>query len=130
NKYKIDMAGFFILGFPNETIEEIKQTIKFSLQLPLIRANYFTFLPFPGSEAYNELLAQGKLHKVDWQNFLFMNAAYTPDGITRKQLKNLQRRAFISFYFRPKILLKNILEIRSLTHFKYLLIRFYHWFFY
>lgn len=51
-KMGIDVAGFFMLGFPTETIEEMKATIKLSLDLDLIRANYFTFLPFPGTESY------------------------------------------------------------------------------
>ena len=38
----LDMAGFFILGFPNETKEDIQKTIRLSLELDLMRANFFT----------------------------------------------------------------------------------------
>ncbi len=124
---KIDMAGFFILGYPTETIEEIKQTIKFSLELPLIRANYFTYLPFPGTESYNMLKSSGELDNVDWDNFYFMNAAYTPKGITRSELKDIQRSAFMKFYFRPKIFIKTVSSIRSLNHLYFFIKRFYHW---
>jgi len=130
NRHKIDIAAFFILGFPGETKSEIETTIKFSLELPIIRANYFTFLPFPGTEVYLELCKQGKLNKVDWQKFLFMNAAYTPDGMTRKELRYLQRLAFLKFYLRPHIFLKNLKAIKSFNHFRFLVIRFIHWFFY
>ncbi len=122
-----DMAGFFILGFPTETKQEIEETIKFSLELDLIRANYFTYLPFPGTESYNQLLTTGELNKIDLENFYFMNAAYTPKGMTRDQLKSLQRKAFIKFFFRPKIIYKNIIGIKSFEHFKFLSKRFYHW---
>ncbi len=45
-----------------------------------------------------------------------MNAAYVPDGMTRKALKRLQRLAFLKFYLRPHIMLYQIRSIRSLRH--------------
>ncbi|MDB4349442.1 B12-binding domain-containing radical SAM protein [Omnitrophica bacterium] len=123
----IDIAGFFIMGFPGESREDIEKTIRFSLELDLIRANYFTYLPFPGSTSYNELKAAGQLGDVDWDRFYFMNAPYVPKGMARSGLKALQQRAFFRFYFRPAIFWKNLKQIRSFRHFKYLLKRFFHW---
>jgi radical SAM superfamily enzyme YgiQ (UPF0313 family) len=123
----IDIAGFFIVGFPGETKEEIRQTIDFSLKLDLIRANYFTYLPFPGSASYRGLEDSGELKGVDWEKFYFMNAAYVPKGLTRGELKGLQRKAFMRFYFRPRIFWKNISGIRSRRHLSFLFKRFFHW---
>ncbi|MEE8359808.1 MAG: radical SAM protein [Candidatus Omnitrophota bacterium] len=123
----IDIAGFFIVGFPGESVKEIKDTIRFSLDLDLIRANYFTYLPFPGSASYKELEQGGRLDNVDWDRFYFMNASYVPDGMTRDDLKALQRSAFFKFYFRPRIFWKNITGVKSFRHFKFLSKRFFHW---
>ena len=123
----IDMAGFFILGFPGETEETIRQTIKFSTELNLVRANYFTYLPFPGSESYADLQAKGELEGIDWEHFYFMNAAYVPKALTRKKLKGLQRLAFARFYLRPRIILYNLMSIKSLRHLFFLAKRFFHW---
>lgn len=123
----IDIAGFFMFGYPGETIEEMKKTIELSLKLPLLRANYFTFLPLPGTEIFNDLGKNNELGKVDWGHFYFMNAAYSSNGITRKQLKKIQRQAFLKFYCRPVIIWKNIIKIKNYRHFKFLLKRFYHW---
>jgi radical SAM superfamily enzyme YgiQ (UPF0313 family) len=127
HKFNIDIAGFFVIGLPGETKEEIEETIRFSLGLGLIRANFFTYLPFPGTESYEELLLKGELDNINWDKFYFMNAAYAPRGMTRHQLKNLQRQAFLRFYLRPAVLWRNLLGIKSLKHFRYLLIRVYHW---
>lgn len=123
----IDIAGFFILGFPGEKKEEIVDTISLSLELDLIRANYFTYLPFPGTESYSLLQKDGELDRVDWDKFYFMNSAYTPKGMVRQELKRLQRIAFLRFYSRPIILWRNLIAIKSFKHFLYLLKRFYHW---
>ena len=127
NKAGIDIAGFFILGFPAETEETIRDTIRFSLELGLVRANYFTYLPFPGSESYKDLRRRGELDGVDWQHFYFMNAAYVPKGMTRKTLKGLQRIAFAKFYLRPRIIIYNIRSIKSFRHLLFLVRRFFRW---
>jgi radical SAM superfamily enzyme YgiQ (UPF0313 family) len=128
-KHDIDIAGFFILGFPGEALDDIKKTIRFSLELDLIRANFFTYLPFPGTESFNNLKREGKLDRVDPNRFYFMNAAFTPEGISKDTLKSLQRKAFLKFFLRPKILLKNIMQIKSFSHFKFLFGRFIRWMF-
>jgi len=126
-KHGIKIAGFFILGFPGETQEDIKKTIKFSLELDLIRANFFTYLPFPGTESFNALKREGKLNDIDLKKFYFMNATFTPEGMRKDELKSMQRIAFLRFFLRPKILLFNLMQVKSLRHFKFLLNRFLRW---
>ncbi|MFH1593066.1 MAG: radical SAM protein [Candidatus Omnitrophota bacterium] len=128
-KHNIEIAGFFILGFPGETINEINKTIKFALELDLIRANFFTYLPFPGTESFNELKKNGRLDEVSLKKFYFMNATFSPDGITKETLKNLQRKAFLRFFLRPGVLFRNLRQIKSIGHFKYLARRFGRWMF-
>lgn len=125
--FGFDIAAFFIVGFPGETEEDIRKTIKLSLELDLTRANFFTYLPFPGTTSYQALKEDGELDNVDWRNFYFMNAAYVPKGLSRKKLKSLQRSAFFRFYLRPKIFLRNLTGIKSFRHFGYLSKRFFNW---
>jgi len=123
----IDIAGFFIIGFPGETESSIRKTIDFACSLPIVRANFFTYLPFPGSESYRQLEANGELGDVDWKRFYFTNAAYTPKGISRKRLKYLHRLAFARFYLRPRIMMYQLLSIKSFKHFFFLTRRFFRW---
>ena len=126
-RHGIDIAGFFILGFPGETIDDINKTIAFSLKLDLIRANFFTYLPFPGTESYNVLRQQNKIDTIDLKRFYFMNATFTPEGIDKDELKSLQRKAFLKFFLRPRIFIYNLKQIKSFSHFKFLLKRFFRW---
>jgi radical SAM superfamily enzyme YgiQ (UPF0313 family) len=127
DKAGIDMAGFFILGFPGETEESIRRTIDLSTKLPIKRANFFTYLPFPGSESYRKLEKSGELKGVDWEKFYFMNAAYVPPALNRKRLKKLHRLAFARFYLRPGIIFYQIRSIRSFRHLLFLMRRFFRW---
>ncbi|MCK4660472.1 MAG: B12-binding domain-containing radical SAM protein [Phycisphaerae bacterium] len=126
-RHGLDVAGFFIIGFPGETRATIQDTIRLSRDLGLLRANFFTYLPLPGTRSYDALVQSGEIEKVDWDNFLFMTAPYTPQSISRKTLLRMKQWAFLRFYLRPKTLLRNVLAIRSCRHFRFLLRRFYHW---
>jgi anaerobic magnesium-protoporphyrin IX monomethyl ester cyclase len=126
-KARIDMAAFFIMGFPGETRDDLRRTVDFSLKLPLLRANFENFLPLPGSPVYQELVAKGELKDIDWRNYHYMTATYIPRGLTRKTLKRVQRKAFLRFFLRPRILFRHLLLIKTFRHFIYLAKRFYHW---
>ena len=127
HKAGIDMAGFFIIGFPGETKDTIRQTIKFAARLPLKRANFFTYLPFPGSESYRELKDSKELVGVNWKRFYFTNAAYVPKGMTRQELKKLHRAAFAKFYLRPRVIFYQLMSVQSPRHFLFLFKRFCRW---
>jgi anaerobic magnesium-protoporphyrin IX monomethyl ester cyclase len=125
--HNFDVAAFFILGYPSETYEEMETTIKFSLELDLQRANYFTYLPLPGTESYNKLIDDGELDNIDWDNFYFMAGAYVPKNMSREKLLKIKKSAFTRFYLRPRIFIYNVLRVKSVNHFKFLFKRFCHW---
>ena len=56
-----------------------------------------------------------------------MGAPYTPKGISREDLLEIKRKAFLKFYMRPRILIRNILGVKSFGHFKFLFKRFCNW---
>lgn len=47
----IGVAGFFMLGFPGETVEEMRETIRFAKRLPLSRASFANFSRFPAARS-------------------------------------------------------------------------------
>ena len=106
---------------------DIEKTINFSLELDLIRANFFTYLPFPGTESMAELKREGKTGAARRIRFYFTNATFTPEGIERDALKALHRKAFLKFFLRPKIIFKNLSQVKSLRHFMFLFQRFMRW---
>ena len=126
-KCGIDVVGFFILGYPGETIEDINKTIDFALKLDLKRATFSAFKPFPGTDIYNELMKNKEIGKLDYNKFSLDQIVWSPKGITLKQLKNLRRKAFFKFYSRSKILLGMIKDIKNFQNLKFIMIRVYRW---
>lgn len=51
----IDCAGFFIVGYPGETIQTIEETLAFSLSLDLEESAFNVPYPLPGSKLYQRV---------------------------------------------------------------------------
>ena len=119
----IKVTGFFMFGIPGETKAEMRQTIKLAKELNIQRAQFNNYMPLPGSELYNQLKNED-MDKIDYNHFFVHDVGFVPAGMTRRQMKNMQRRADLEFYLRPKIIIGVIKEIISFKQFYYLMRRF------
>lgn len=116
----IPIRGYFILGLPTETLKEMEETVRFAMELDIDLASFTMFTPLPGTAEYFRALKTGSfsdpeyyLHTIIPEFNFPKTVLYTPEGMTASQLINFHRRAYNRYYFRPKILLKKILSIRS-----------------
>jgi radical SAM superfamily enzyme YgiQ (UPF0313 family) len=100
------VIAYFLLGYPGETTEEAKRTVRLALDLPLDRAHFNCFSPMPGTEVYDELLAAGKLSAFDPRHAHFETINYSfVDGLSARGLNRLRQRALLRFYLRPRVLI-------------------------
>lgn len=102
----IKIMGLFIIGYPTETEEEIRKTIRYSLSLPLFNANFNTYIILPGCEEYDRLKASGEIEEVPWEKLSLDEHVYSPKGLPLKRLKHLYWLAHLKFYLRPLVLLR------------------------
>jgi anaerobic magnesium-protoporphyrin IX monomethyl ester cyclase len=64
HKAGIEVAAFFIVGYPGETVNSIEQTFKFALSLPLNEISFNVPFPLPGSSLFDRV---SKLDmNMDW----------------------------------------------------------------
>jgi radical SAM superfamily enzyme YgiQ (UPF0313 family) len=96
----ISVGSFFILGFLDETEEEMRQTINFACTAKLSTASFFILTPFPGTEVYQQALARHLL--VDQATYthyyaLSANLSKVPD----RKLLRLRSWAYLRFYGNP-----------------------------
>lgn len=55
----VTVRGFFMLGFPTETEEELRETIRFALDSKMSMASFFTVVPQPETPLYEQALQEG-----------------------------------------------------------------------
>lgn len=47
-----DVALFFVVGAPGETMSDVQKSIDFAKEFPVLRAQFYNLLPFPKTELY------------------------------------------------------------------------------
>jgi radical SAM superfamily enzyme YgiQ (UPF0313 family) len=121
-KKGLKTTGFFILGYPGETEEELRETIRFAKKLLLDVADFSNFIPLPGSEIFEEVCGMNSLYHMDMT--VFSSPANIIESLSDAGLKKkMIRKAYRDFYFRPKILIPLIFRIRSIYQVYFILKR-------
>lgn len=105
NEIGFEPTGYFILGYPDETKEEMKKTIQLALKLPIREASFTASQPLPGTEATKILIENKELPEdFDFTALVQNRVTYAPRGMSLKELEYIRKMAILRFYLRPKIL--------------------------
>jgi radical SAM superfamily enzyme YgiQ (UPF0313 family) len=103
--------GFFMLGFPTETVEEIRKTISFAVRSKLLLAGFYCVVPFPRTRLFE--LARNEYPEFSPSPkdcFYYSDAPYYTQK-TGVDLKSFQRHANRAFYLSPRRLATLLLRI-------------------
>jgi len=94
----LTIAGNYMLGYPDETREEIERTIamaKYHMSAGLDAANFFLVMPLPGTPLFDSAMAQGYLpadwnpDRMNWTKANLINTEVPPE-----ELEELRDRAW------------------------------------
>jgi radical SAM superfamily enzyme YgiQ (UPF0313 family) len=104
--------GFFMMGSPGETKKDILQTIKLAKELKLEHIQVGRTTPKSGS-----LLCK-KQKKDYWRDYtlgLEKERALEPldTELSIYEVNRLVKKMYMSFYFRPSLIIKTILKVKS-----------------
>ena len=100
----IHTLGFFMLGAPSETIEEIEATIRLSRSLELDEATFNITTPLIGTYLYERVKGDNKYTiSENYADFnYYRKRAFEGDGLTYRKLRYYQKKALLLFYTHPK----------------------------
>ena len=121
NKHKMFIKGFFMLGIPTETKENIRQTIDFAKSLKLDAVQFNLVTPFSSPEFYDICSKYGKIELTNYEDISGHgrgDPVYIPNGMSKEYLKEIQKKAYKEVYFRFSYILRQILKIRSFKEFR------------
>ncbi len=103
----ISPKAFFMVGSPGDTLQTIRKTTQFALDLPLDYFQMSYFVPLPGTEIYTNWQKYGTFED-DWEKINIWNPIFIAHGLSREILERESMRAFRKFYLRPHIIWMNI----------------------
>jgi anaerobic magnesium-protoporphyrin IX monomethyl ester cyclase len=99
----LETIGFFIIGMPGETEETMEDTIRFACELDPVVANFSIATPFPGTEMYEVVRANGHILADTWDDYVFFEgkARFEMPGMPAELVERKWKEAYRRFYLRP-----------------------------
>ncbi len=106
-KYRIEVCGFFMIGFPGETRAEVDQTIEFAVNAPLDTIFVSLVSPFKGTVLRNDMV-EGRFGVMDSEGLEALDQRFPTvhnESLSLDELKTIQRNAYFRFYSKPRSIL-------------------------
>jgi len=105
--------GSFIIGFPQESRSDVKKTLKFSKKVGVDFAQFTIATPYPGTRLWNVALKEKLLTTMNWRKFTTLDPILKLKCFTREQISRILELAYVKFYLRPKVLIKDVIQDRG-----------------
>ncbi|HTY44767.1 MAG TPA: radical SAM protein [Patescibacteria group bacterium] len=93
-------GGYFMLGFPQETKEEMLQSIRFALESKLHMASFFYVTCFPHT-ALSQRLGRDMIDQEEFGHPDYLKLTSNFSSVPDSEFKALIARAYWQFYGRP-----------------------------
>ena len=107
DKVGLECRGYFMIGAPTETVDEIKQTIKLSKRLKINEATFSITTPLPSTTLYDR--TKHMIDKDVGEFDYYKTPVYKgKDILSSGKLKWLKRRALLEFYLSPRMIWRTI----------------------
>ena len=108
-KNNIKINAFYILGLEQDNEESCNETINYSLGLNTYMARYSVCTPYPGTGYYDDLKKDNRVINNNLSSFNQQELVYKHNNLSEKIVKKLIQKAYIKYYFRPKVI-SNIIK--------------------
>jgi len=102
HKAGVVTKGFFMLGFPTETLEEIDLTIDYARRSRLLIAGFFTVIPFPRTPLFDLARKVYPELSSDPADCFYYTEEPFYTRATGVDLNRLRRRANRAFFLNPR----------------------------
>jgi len=110
---------YFMFGLPGETKQTIRETIDFVMDAEPDYVHFYTATPFPGTEFYRQARDRKWLTSSDWRRYFHgLSDVISYPDLPGEEITEATKIAYRKFYFRPKKIMGEVLNIHSLSGFK------------
>jgi anaerobic magnesium-protoporphyrin IX monomethyl ester cyclase len=100
------VIGSFIVGAPNETRAEIRNTIEFAKRISIDLPQINILGVYPGMTIWDELAGKGYFDPEEYWETGVLVSKVCPTAVPYDEIKRMTHRGFYDFVRRPKFLLR------------------------
>ncbi|MFC1699110.1 B12-binding domain-containing radical SAM protein [Candidatus Omnitrophota bacterium] len=110
----LETVAFIIVGFPNESEEDLNNTLRFLRKIKPDVVDFQTLIPLPGTEIYDELKANNQIVETDWSKYTFHDQpVFFSEHLSRERIAVLYRKAYVRYHIHPLTIWLRLKKIRS-----------------
>jgi magnesium-protoporphyrin IX monomethyl ester (oxidative) cyclase len=110
----IETLASFVIGFPWETIDDMKRTIKFAKKLKPDFVEFSVATPYPGTPLYELAKEKGFLEVKDWSKYTTIKPVMKGENFSIKDVNLLMLLSYGQFYLSPSFLIAQIKKRRRI----------------
>jgi len=112
-KYSIKTYTLFIIGFPWDSRESVRNTIKFIKELDGDYIDINIAYPIPGTELFEIAKRENLFNEKNMHGYDYSKPIIKTRHLGTKELVALRRRGLLSFYLRPSYIARTLTGVRS-----------------
>jgi anaerobic magnesium-protoporphyrin IX monomethyl ester cyclase len=95
-----------VLGFPGETEQTAKETIRFVKELNPDDVGFYVATPYPGTPMYDQVIKNGWLRVTDFDKYDTAGPTFETPWLSMEKLAEIRYKAYQQFYLRPGYVFK------------------------
>jgi radical SAM superfamily enzyme YgiQ (UPF0313 family) len=96
--HRIDTHFSNIIGFPEDTEAGIREHLNTLIELGPDVASFYILTPIPGTEQYDDFMADGRIYEKNLDRFDGTQPTWTHEHLTPEQRTRMLFRCYESFY--------------------------------
>ena len=101
-KAGLPLFGFFMIGFPWETRQDIINTLEFILEVDPDFIEVHIAMPYFGTQLYNQCREYNTIKSAAWGNDYFSPNTIGTQSVSIEEIVELKNEYLLKFYLRPK----------------------------
>ena len=107
----IKSFGFFIYGYPGDTVASMEKTTRYAVELDADFANFYPAVPYPGTALHEKCRRDGLLTTDDWSRMEYSYYVLRGNGLDERTVMHALNQARRRFFLRPSYLARHLGEI-------------------
>ncbi len=116
---RIQTLAYFMIGLPGETIDDMRETIRFAKELDPDYATFSVMVPYAGTEIYTQALKSAVIPEDYWIEFAkaprpnFVLPYFWEEHLNKEELLKLRDEGTRQFYFRTRYIFRELKKLRN-----------------
>jgi anaerobic magnesium-protoporphyrin IX monomethyl ester cyclase len=100
HKLGIRVIANYTLGLPNDTVNGIRETIRYAKKLNTFAIQFTVTTPYPGTQFYEAV--KDRIFERNWERFNGWTSVFRHSSISPDELHRLREFAYVSYHLRPR----------------------------